>query len=62
MIIHLIANTILKLDNFIEKNTLPQNVIDSWQKFQNISNPNWSDSQIVWSLLMPELWKKAMET
>ena len=49
-----------EIENFIEKNILPQNINDAWQKFQNISNPNWSDGQRVWSLLMPELWKRAI--
>ena len=49
-----------EIDNFILKNILPQNVNDAWHKFQKIANPNWSDGQKVWALLMPELWKKAI--
>jgi hypothetical protein len=35
-------------------------VKDMWQKFQKTKNPNFSEGQKVWSLLMPELWKKAL--
>ena len=32
----------------------------AWQKFQKEKNPNFNDGQKVWTLLMPELWKRSL--
>ena len=39
---------------------LPQKVKTAWQQFQKKTNPNFEDGQIIWTSLMPELWKKAL--
>ena len=49
-----------EIETLIISHKLPQKVKDMWQKFQKTKNPNFSEGQKVWSLLMPELWKKAL--
>ena len=49
-----------EIDDLMFKDGLPQKVIDAWQQFQKKNNPNFSEGQKVWALLMPELWKKAL--
>ena len=44
----------------ISKQGSQKKIKDTWKHFQNKKNPNWSDGQKIWALLMPELWKKAI--
>ena len=49
-----------EIDDLMFKDDLPQKVIDAWQQFQKKINPSFSEGQKIWTLLMPELWKKAL--
>jgi len=49
-----------EMETFIYKQGLQKKIKEAWRHFQNKTNPNWSDGQKIWALLMPELWKKAL--
>jgi asparagine synthase (glutamine-hydrolysing) len=49
-----------EIEKILKKEVLPKKIKDAWQKFQKKSNPNFKDSQKVWLLLMPELWKRSL--
>ena len=49
-----------EIDELIVKGELSKKANDAWQQFQRKVNPNWSDGQKIWSVLMPELWKRAI--
>lgn len=49
-----------EIETIIVSHKFPQKVKEAWQNFQKKTNPNFSEGQKVWALLMPELWKKAL--
>ena len=49
-----------EIQEFIEPDSIPQKLKTDWQQFQKKSNPNFRDGQIIWTSLMPELWKKSL--
>ena len=51
-----------EIEKIIKKEALSERIKVAWQKFQKKSNPNFKDSEKVWLLLMPELWKRSMIT
>jgi asparagine synthase (glutamine-hydrolysing) len=49
-----------EIDKLIEKKLLSKKVIKAFQEFQKKPNPDFSDGQKIWALLMPELWKRSL--
>ena len=49
-----------EIEELIATDVLSQKVKKAWQQFQKKTNPNFKDGQIIWTSLMPELWKKAL--
>ena len=49
-----------EIENFIINKKLQKKTKEAWINFQNKKNPNWSDGQKIWALVMPELWKNAL--
>ena len=49
-----------QIEELIEKEILPKKIKKAWKKFQKKTNPNFYDGQIIWKLLMPELWKRSL--
>lgn len=49
-----------EIEKLIKTNILSQKVKDAWKLFQKKHNPNYNDGQIIWTSLMPELWKKSL--
>jgi asparagine synthase (glutamine-hydrolysing) len=51
-----------EIEKIIKKEVLPKKIKEAWLKFQKKSNPNFKESEKVWLLLMPELWKRSLIT
>ncbi|MDB4154681.1 asparagine synthase (glutamine-hydrolyzing) [Candidatus Pelagibacter sp.] len=49
-----------EIEKIIKKKALPKKINKAWKKFQKKTNPNFDESQKVWMLLMPELWKRSL--
>ena len=49
-----------EIEELIATDVLSQKVKKAWQQFHKKTNPNFKDGQIIWTSLMPELWKKAL--
>tara|TARA_B100000900_G_C20179044_1_gene553115 strand:- start:181 stop:564 length:384 start_codon:yes stop_codon:yes gene_type:complete len=50
-----------EIEKMIEEKDLSNKVKNSWQKFQKIRNPIYSDGEEFWTVLMPELWIKNLQ-
>ena len=49
-----------EVEKLIAMDVLPHKAKKAWQQFQKKINPNCNDGQIIWTALMPELWKRAL--
>jgi len=49
-----------EIEEIIKKDKLSKEIKKLFQDLQKKTNPNFMDGQKLWSLLMPELWKKSL--
>jgi asparagine synthase (glutamine-hydrolysing) len=49
-----------EIEKLIEKELLSKKVIKAFQQLQKKANPDFSEGQKMWALLMPELWKRSL--
>ena len=49
-----------EIEKLIKNEDLPKKVKNAWRIFQTKKNPIYSDGQKLWTVLMPELWKRSL--
>jgi asparagine synthase (glutamine-hydrolysing) len=49
-----------EIETFIQIEKLPKKIKNLFEDLQKKANPNFLDGQKLWSLLMPELWKRSL--
>ena len=50
-----------EVGEFLKNDNLPKEVLDAWNLFQKMPNPDFFEGQKVWNLLMPYIWKNSFE-
>ena len=48
-----------EVGNFLKNDNLPKEVLEAWNLFQKMPNPDFYEGQKVWNLLMPHIWKNS---
>lgn len=49
-----------EIETIIQNNNLPNEIKKSFENLQKKKNPNFFDGQKLWTILMPELWKRSL--
>ena len=48
-----------EVGKFLKNDNLPKEVLEAWNLFQKMPNPDFYEGQKVWNLLMPHIWKNS---
>jgi asparagine synthase (glutamine-hydrolysing) len=49
-----------EIEQLIKKELLSEKAIKAFKEFQKKTNPDFSEGQKIWEILMPELWKRSL--